>query len=196
VLLKEQLSDDWFNKCKAEMKPHKQAKTALKALHEVGTEKKRIKRILPDIGTAIKKISDIKGNEKAIWKNALWRFVSQFTECDAVQLVKIFESSTKPPKPTKKAKSPSQEKRPLTAKEKEQKRREKAEREEKKKKHRAELKRQFELSQKQGGSSSNMDDKRKSQERKRKNKGGKYDNSYEKYRRMSDFDPPSAPSMF
>ena len=42
------------------MKPHKHARLALKALHQAGQEKKRIKRIIPDISSAIEKISDIK----------------------------------------------------------------------------------------------------------------------------------------
>ena len=42
------------------MKPHKHARVALKALHQAGQEKKRIKRIIPDISSAIEKISDIK----------------------------------------------------------------------------------------------------------------------------------------
>lgn len=205
-MLKEQLSTEWFDKCKAEMKPHKHARIALKALHQAGQEKKRIKRIIPDISSAIEKISDIKGDEKRTWKNALWRFVSQFSECDAIQLVKIYEQSNKPSKTVKKDKS--EEKKPT--KDKEQLRREKREREEKKKKHRAELKRQYESSQKQGASSSShhsSSHKRNSDDRKRKHAsgqsgggGGTRDSykqggsSWEKYKRFDD--PPAAPSMF
>jgi len=193
-VLKEPLNDDWFNKCKAEMKPHKHARVALKALHQAGQEKKRIKRIIPDISSAIEKISDIKGSEKSTWKNALWRFVAQFSECDAIQLVKICEQSSKSDKPKKKEKS--EEKKPV--KDKEQLRREKKEREEKKKRHRDELKRKYELSQKQGSSSSDKrkdERKRKHEDKNRSYKNKQYD-TYEKYRRMGDFDPPSAPSMF
>jgi hypothetical protein len=190
------------------MKPHKHARIALKALHQAGQEKKRIKRIIPDISSAIEKISDIKGDEKRTWKNALWRFVSQFSECDAIQLVKIYEQSNKPSKTTAK-KDKSEEKKPT--KDKEQLRREKREREEKKKKHRAELKRQYESSQKQGSSSSShhsSSHKRNSDDRKRKHasggqsggSGGTRDSykqggsSWEKYKRFDD--PPAAPSMF
>jgi len=189
------------------MKPHKHARLALKALHQAGQEKKRIKRIIPDISSAIEKISDIKGDDKPTWKNALWRFVSQFSECDAIQLVKIYEQSVKSSKPRKdKPEDKSVKEKPV--KDKEQLRREKREREEKKKRHRAELKRQYELSQKQGTSgqsgqqSRQSEDKRSKDERKRKHQqDGRYrrnqnENSYEKYRRMGDFDPPSAPSMF
>jgi len=180
------------------MKPHKHARIALKALHQAGQEKKRIKRIIPDISSAIEKISDIKGDAKKTWKNALWRFVSQFSECDAIQLVKIYEQSNKPPKAAKKDKN--EEKKPT--KDKEQLRREKREREEKKKKHRAELKRQYESSQKQGASSSHNTSHKRDAERKRKHASGqggardgyKQGSSWEKYKRFDD--PPAAPSMF
>lgn len=183
------------------MKPHKHARIALKALHQAGQEKKRIKRIIPDISSAIEKISDIKGDEKRTWKNALWRFVSQFSECDAIQLVKIYEQSNKPPKAAKKDKN--EEKKPT--KDKEQLRREKREHEKKKKKHRAELKRQYELSQKQGAaSSSHNTSQKRDADRKRKHASGgqgggardgyKQGSSWEKYKRFDD--PPAAPSMF
>ena len=77
--------------------------------------------------------------------------MSQFSECDAIQLVKIYEQSVKSSKPRKdKPEDKSVKEKPV--KDKEQLRREKREREEKKKRHRAELKRQYELSQKQGTS--------------------------------------------
>ena len=44
------------------MKPHKNARLALKALHTAGTSRKGIKRIIPDISSAIEKISTDKAS--------------------------------------------------------------------------------------------------------------------------------------
>lgn len=54
---------------------------------------KTVKKILPDIGSAIKKICEAKTEleERSKWKNALWRFVAQFSEMNAEQLVRIYD---------------------------------------------------------------------------------------------------------
>jgi len=57
-----QLSEEWFTKCKTEMKPHKNARLALKALHIAGTKKSKIKIILSDISQAIESISTDKAS--------------------------------------------------------------------------------------------------------------------------------------
>ena len=44
------------------MKPHKNARLALKALHIAGTKKSKIKLILPDISQAIESISTDKAS--------------------------------------------------------------------------------------------------------------------------------------
>ena len=74
------------------MKPHKTARHALKALHSAGTSEKSIKRVIGDIGVAIRKISDQQGNDCVLWKHALWRFVSQFSHASAETLVRCFDS--------------------------------------------------------------------------------------------------------
>jgi hypothetical protein len=42
------------------MRPHKSARHALKTLHQSGTNSKAVKKIIPDIGAAIKKICEPK----------------------------------------------------------------------------------------------------------------------------------------
>ena len=74
------------------MKPHKTARHALKALHSAGNSESRIKKVIGDIGIAIRKISDQQGAERALWKHALWRFVSQFSHATAETLVRCYDS--------------------------------------------------------------------------------------------------------
>lgn len=94
--LKEELSqdDEWFDNCKSAIKSIKPARHALKALHQAGNNTKVVKKILPELGSAIKKICDSKADsdERKTWKNALWRFVAQFSEMKAEQLVRIHDS--------------------------------------------------------------------------------------------------------
>lgn len=99
--LSQDLPEEWFDQCKTAIKSIKPARHALKGLHQAGTSNKAVRKILPDIGAAIKKISEEKTDveERANWKNALWRFVSQFSEMSAEQLVRIYEQSlTQKPK--------------------------------------------------------------------------------------------------
>lgn len=107
--LKEPLTDQWFQDCKADMKPHKHARLALKALHQAGQNKKNIRKILPDISTAIDKISTSKDDKRSEWKNALWRFVSKFSQLDAIDLVRNFEQTLD--KSDKTQKNPTNSKR-------------------------------------------------------------------------------------
>ena len=74
------------------MKPHKTARHALKALHSAGNSESRIKKVIGDIGVAIRKISEQQGSERALWKHALWRFVSQFSHATAETLVRCYDS--------------------------------------------------------------------------------------------------------
>jgi len=90
--LAEELDPSWFDKCKSAMKPHKTARHALKALHSAGTSEKSIKKVIGDIGVAIRKISEQQGNDCVLWKHALWRFVSQFSHASAETLVRCFDS--------------------------------------------------------------------------------------------------------
>lgn len=93
--LAQELPEEWFDQCKAAIKSIKPARHALKGLHQAGTSNKAVRKILPDIGSAIKKISEAKANteERCNWKNALWRFVAQFSEMSAEQLVRIYDMS-------------------------------------------------------------------------------------------------------
>ncbi|CAG5091357.1 Oidioi.mRNA.OKI2018_I69.PAR.g12999.t1.cds [Oikopleura dioica] len=91
-VLAEELDPAWFDKCKSAMKPHKTARHALKALHSAGNSESRIKKVIGDIGVAIRKISDQQGAERALWKHALWRFVSQFSHATAETLVRCYDS--------------------------------------------------------------------------------------------------------
>lgn len=95
--LKEDLPQDdpWFERCKASIKSIKSARQALKGLHQAGTNKKVIRKILPDITSAITKITSEKTDteERISWKHALWRFVAQFSELNGAELVKIHDES-------------------------------------------------------------------------------------------------------
>jgi len=99
--LAQDLPEEWFDQCKAAIKSIKPARQALKGLHQAGMNSKAVKKILPDIGSAVKKICEAKTElaERSKWKNALWRFVAQFSEMTAEQLVRIHElSSSQKPK--------------------------------------------------------------------------------------------------
>lgn len=212
IALKEPLSEEWFAECKSEMKPHKHARLALKALHQAGSNKKSVRKILPDISTAIDKISAAKEGKKAEWKNALWRFVAKFSQLDVVDLVKSFEQTLgKLDKPSKQNSSKAGKDEKTTkekaAKDKEQLRKEKQEREEKKERHREKIKRRMEMQEAlQEGKYGSMYDSSKNKEKNkkfdknesdRKRKYHKYDrkyDSFDKFRRQPD--PPAAPSMF
>jgi len=106
--LKEDLSQDdpWFERCKASIKSIKSARAALKGLHQAGTNKKVIRKILPDITSAITKITSEKTDteERISWKHALWRFVAQFSELNGAELVKIHDESVARAKSDKKDK--------------------------------------------------------------------------------------------
>jgi len=187
-----QLSEEWFTKCKTEMKPHKNARLALKALHIAGTKKSKIKVILTDISQAIESISTDKGDQKSDWKNSLWCFVSQFSELDSLELVKIYESLNKKSSDKNPKKKDEKREKHKEPKDKEQLRKERKERERRKEEHRDKLKRKLEM----GDNGDVSKEKRKydkEDSRKRKFHQRKYDNSYDKFRRT---DPPSAPSMF
>jgi hypothetical protein len=173
------------------MKPHKNARLALKALHQAGTSRKNIRRVMPDISSAIDKISTDKGDQKSDWKNSLWCFVSQFSELDSLELVKIYESLNKKPADKNSKKRDDKEKRDKP-KDKEQLRKEKKERDDKRKEHRDRLKRKLEMGD-NGDVSKEKKKYDKEDSRKRKFNQRKYENSYDKFRRT---DPPSAPSMF
>lgn len=212
--LKEPLTDQWFQDCKADMKPHKHARLALKALHQAGQNKKNIRKILPDISTAIDKISTSKDDKRSEWKNALWRFVSKFSQLDAIDLVRNFEQTLDKSEKTQKhptsskrdsEKSGDKHKKVDKSKNKED---EIREREKKEERQREKVKRRQEMAQAlQEGkfdaitnrSTKNRNNKKdrfdKNDERKRKFKQNerKYD-SFDKFRRQSD--PPAAPSMF
>jgi hypothetical protein len=200
-LKEQQLSEEWFTKCKAEMKPHKNARLALKMLHQAGTSRKNVRRIIPDISSAIDKISTDKGDQRSDWKNSLWCFVSQFSELDSLELVKIYEqlNSKKQSSSVKNSKKDAdkKEKRKDSLTKHDQSG-DQALRKEKREQHREKLKRKYEQGEKEPKERKKYEKHDKyeklDENRKRKFHQRKYnDNSYDKFRRT---DPPAAPSMF
>lgn len=186
------------------MKSYRHARLALKALHQAGVNKKNVRKILPDISSAIDKISASKNDKRSEWKNALWRFVSKFSQLDAIELVRIFELTLEKTDKAKagSSKSDKSNDKNIPVKSKEDEKRERERREER---QREKMKRRQEMAQAlQEGKfdaitnrNTNRNNKKfeKNDDRKRKyNKQDRKYDSFDKFRRQSD--PPAAPSMF